>query len=305
MSNISVLKTGQFTGHKDCIYTVERSSKDYIFYSGAGDGLVAMWDITQGEDGQLIAKLKNSIYALHYFDLMDLLIIGQNFNGIHLVDPAAKKEVGSLQLNDKAIFDIKTYQHIAFVATGDGTVFVIDLEKLVILDKIKLSDKSARCLAINLKTKELAVGYSDFKIRLFDLENFQLKKTIEAHKNSVFTIKFSPNYRYLISGSRDAHLKTWDVNGDYKLADDIVAHMYAINNIEFSPDDKYFVTCSMDKSIKVWDAEAMKLLKVIDKSRHAGHGTSINKLLWLPFDNTLVAASDDKSISVWDINIKL
>jgi WD40 repeat protein len=57
----------------------------------------------------------------------------------------------------------------------------------------------------------------------------------------------------------------------------------------------------MDKSIKVWDAQAFRLLKVIDKARHAGHGTSVNKLLWTNFDDQLLSASDDRSISVWQI----
>ena len=57
----------------------------------------------------------------------------------------------------------------------------------------------------------------------------------------------------------------------------------------------------MDKSIKVWDAESEKLLKVIDKSRHAGHGTSVNKLLWSDYNDQLISASDDRQISVWDI----
>jgi WD40 repeat protein len=57
----------------------------------------------------------------------------------------------------------------------------------------------------------------------------------------------------------------------------------------------------MDKSIKVWDAEEYKLLKVIDKSRHAGHGTSVNKLLWTPFNDQLISASDDRTLSVWQI----
>jgi WD40 repeat protein len=71
----------------------------------------------------------------------------------------------------------------------------------------------------------------------------------------------------------------------------------------FSPDGKYFATASMDKSIKVWDTTAMKLLKVIDKARHAGHGTSVNKLLWTAFNNQLISTSDDRSISVWDIQV--
>jgi hypothetical protein len=43
------------------------------------------------------------------------------------------------------------------------------------------------------------------------------------------------------------------------------------------------------------------LLKVIDKSRHAGHGTSVNKLLWTPFNDQLISASDDRTLSVWQI----
>ena len=124
---------------------------------------------------------------------------------------------------------------------------------------------------------------------------------IEAHKISVFTVQYSPDQRYLISGSRDAHLKIWDPQHGYKLRESIVAHMFAINHLDFSPDGKHFVTCSMDKSIKVWDARTFQLLKVIDKARHAGHGTSINKVLWTDFNNLLLSASDDRSISIWDI----
>ena len=118
---------------------------------------------------------------------------------------------------------------------------------------------------------------------------------------SVFTLAYSPDFQLLLSAGRDAHLKSWDVNSAYSSFHDIVAHMYAINHIEYSPDGKHFVTCSMDKSIKVWDSHTFKLLKVIDKARHAGHGTSVNKLLWSDHDNLLLSASDDRAISIWNI----
>ena len=187
---------------------------------------------------------------------------------------------------------------------GNGEVVSIDLSVLRIKSSHQLSHKSARALALSPQTGELAVGFSDDQIRILGLDDFEAKFVLSGHNNSVFAINYSQDHRYLFSGSRDAHLKIWDRQNDYRLMDDIVAHMYAINHITFSPDYNYFVTCSMDKSIKVWDAKAFKLLKVIDKSRHAGHGTSVNKLLWSPFENYLLSASDDRSIAVWDINIK-
>jgi WD40 repeat protein len=60
----------------------------------------------------------------------------------------------------------------------------------------------------------------------------------------------------------------------------------------------------MDKSIKVWDAVSFKLLKVIDRARYAGHGTSINKLLWTPYQNQVVSCSDDRSLSVWKLHFE-
>lgn len=125
--------------------------------------------------------------------------------------------------------------------------------------------------------------------------------TINAHQNSIFTISFSPDGRYLLSGGRDARLNIWDCENQFQLFESIAAHMYAINNIQFSGSGRYFATCSMDKTIKIWDGQEFKLLKVIDRARHAGHATSVNKLLWKQ-ENTIISASDDKSISVWNIN---
>ncbi len=106
----------------------------------------------------------------------------------------------------------------------------------------------------------------------------------------------------MLSAGRCLTSKAWNVVQAYVLQEDIIAHMYAINHIDFSADMKYFVTCSMDKSIKVWDLQSFKLLKVIDKARHAGHGTSINKLLWSDFDSLIVSASDDRTLSIWDLS---
>jgi WD40 repeat protein len=57
----------------------------------------------------------------------------------------------------------------------------------------------------------------------------------------------------------------------------------------------------MDKSIKVWDAESYKLLKVIDKARYAGHGTSINKVAWSSYNQNIISISDDRKISIWNL----
>jgi WD40 repeat protein len=299
MSKIQVNRLHSLTGHRDSIYTLQPSSEKSKFFSAGGDGMVVLWDQANPEQGQLIAQLPSTIYAMH-FHTSDTLIVGQNHQGIHVLDWKNKKEIGSLQLTKAPIFDIQSAGKFIVVASGDGGVTVIDPTQMVIVTRNQASEKNARTIAINNATGDIAVGYSDYFIRVFD-SSLKLKQEWKAHDNSVFTLKYSPDQKFLISGSRDARLKLWDCQVNYVQAGQIVAHMYAINHLDFSPDGKHFVTCSMDKSIKVWDMETLTLLKVIDKARHAGHGTSVNKLLWTGFNDQLISASDDRTISLWQI----
>jgi WD40 repeat protein len=301
MVSPQVHKLHTLTGHRDCVYTLEQGNEPAQFFSGAGDGMVVAWDLNKPEEGERIAQLPNSVYALHHLKKNDYLVAGHNYEGIHLLDWKNKREVASLQLTTAAIFDIQSFQNDLLVATGEGMIVVVDMEKWTVKKKILASDKSARAIAINKARGEMAVAYSDHFIRVFALDDFKLICEFQAHENSVFALSYVPNSNFLISGSRDAKLKVWDASNQYAQVEEVAAHLYAINHISFSPDGQHFATASMDKSIKVWRTNEIKLLKVIDKARHTGHGTSVNKLLWTSFNDQLVSASDDRSISVWGI----
>ena len=301
MSKIQVIKSHTLTGHNDCIYALAEGSDPRFFYTGAGDGMVVEWDLDNPKDGKLIAKLPNSVYSLAVDKQRNYLVIGHNFEGIHLIDLQENKELWSIRLTDQAIFDIQVLGDEVFVGTGDGVLIVVDIPSKSIKKHIKLSSKSIRVMDIALGKRHLAIGFSDHSIKILDLANeYQPIGNLTGHANSVFALRYSPDEKILVSGARDAHLKFWSVD-PYALSEDIVAHMYAINYLSFKEDGSMLVTCSMDKSIKVWDTEERKLLKVIDKARNAGHGTSINKVVWSSYTQEVISVSDDRSISIWNI----
>ncbi|QNF31909.1 WD40 repeat domain-containing protein [Adhaeribacter swui] len=304
---IQVQKSASLTGHRDCVYTLERSGQEEVFFSAAGDGMIVAWDLRNPGNGELIAQVPSSVYALRYVPDKNWLLVGHNHNSLQVIDLFKKTVIATVPLPPLAIFDIAYSEanQLIYVALGDGGVGVISADGFILKKIVKLSDKSARSLALNEATQELAIGYSDHLIRILDVRSLALKLTISGHTNSVFTVAYSPDGQYLLSGSRDAHLKVWAVENAYEAHASIIAHMYAINHITYSPGGQFFATGSMDKSIKVWDAETFRLLKVIDKVRHAGHGTSVNKLYWSGYCNQLVSGSDDRTISVWDLNFSL
>ncbi len=300
--SINVQKLFSLDGHQDGVYDLEPGKEAKIVYSAGGDGMVVEWDLNDPEKGNLIAKMKNSVYSIHYRSQENKLIVGQNFEGIHIIDVDEKKEIGTLKISDSQIFDIQSIGNLIFIGSGDGTLYIVDLPTLTFINKIKLADKSIRSIAINKQLGELALGMSDNTIRILDLDGYKQKYSIQAHKLSVFSVTYNPLNNHLISVSRDAQIKSWNSIDHYILEQSVAAHMFAINSISFSPDCKYFVTGSMDKSIKVWELNTFKLLKVIDKSRHAGHATSVNKVLWTDYNNQVLSCSDDKKISIWDLS---
>jgi WD40 repeat protein len=300
MSSVTVNKVKTLSGHRDSVYALEVVPDAMTFFSGSGDGMVVRWELGSDE-GEAIAQLGASVYALRFDPASRFLLAGHNFEGLHVLDWQARKEVGSLKLTSAAIFDIALTGTHVLVAAGDGVVSVVDLEAMRVVKQLTHSSQSARCMAIRPGSKEVAIGYSDNHIRVFSLEDYQLLQAYPAHLNSVFSLRFTPDGQWLLSGSRDARLKAWKATDGYSLHQEVAAHLFAINDICFSPDSKHFVTCSMDKSVKVWRTEDLTLLKVIDKARHAGHGTSVNKVIWSPITHQVLSASDDRTISVWDV----
>jgi WD40 repeat protein len=252
-------------------------------------------------DGFLLARLPHSVYALEVDPKRNFLIVGHNYEGIHVIDLEEKMESWSLKLSSAAIFDLKIFGDELFVATGDGVLIVVDMQMRAVKRQVKLSSKSIRVLAIAPEKKHLAIGFSDHSIQVLDLAADAVPITrLESHSNSVFALGYSPDEKILVSGARDACLKFWNTD-HYLLEENVVAHLYAINYLSFREDGKFLVTCSMDKSLKIWEMTTYNLVKVIDKARNAGHGTSINKVFWSTYSGVIVSVSDDRTIAIWQI----
>ena len=304
---VTVHKIHQFTGHKSSIYALVYLQATNTLVSAGTDGYVVSWHIPttptfQESIGKVIAKIDGSIYALHAIVEKNYLIIGHNTDGIHGIDLTTNQEIFSVGFTKSAIFDITHLGNDLLIACGDGNVISIDLETVALKNVLSFSSHHARCMAVCPQRNEIAIGYSDNHIRIFDSRTYLQKYDFEAHANSIFTLTYSPTGQYLLSGSRDAHLKIWQPEIMYTLQQDIVAHLFTINHILYNPNGDFFATCSKDKSIKLWRSVDFTLLKVIDKGRHAGHGTSINKLVWLD-SMTLASCSDDTTIVIWQIEL--
>jgi WD40 repeat protein len=303
---IDIKKTTQLTGHQGSVYTLTDSRAPQYFLSGAGDGWVVEWDLAKPEVGKLLAKIETNIFALLFIKEKNLIVAGNRDGGIHFIDlndPAQNKNVAH---HNKGVFSTQLIDNQLITLGGEGSITRWSLDEKRTLESLQLSSKSLRSMDFSTSRNEFAVGASDGNIYILD-KNFDLKKIIKAHKNSVFTVKYAPDGQYLLSGGRDAMLNMWDVASDFKNISSLPAHLYTLNDIAFHPTNPtLFATASRDKTIKIWhfnpqNTEGPTLLKVLDTIRYGSHINSVNSLLWSSYNNYLLSASDDRSIIVWEI----
>ena len=73
---------------------------------------------------------------------------------------------------------------------------------------------------------------------------------MQGHGDSVFSVAFSADGKYLASGSEDKIVKLWII--DNLKATTLYAHSDYVSSVAFSPDGKFLVSGSGAKAVKVW-----------------------------------------------------
>jgi WD40 repeat protein len=116
---------------------------------------------------------------------------------------------------------------------------------------------------------------------------------LEGHQKSTLPVAFSPDEKYLVSGSLDRTVKVWNAKTG-ELMKTLERHTGNIYDIAFHPGGKYFATCSRDMTIRLWDFESGEVVMT-----YVGHDKAVLDIEFSPDGNHLFSASFDGSIRLW------
>eukprot|EP01138_Halocafeteria_seosinensis_P006783 gb/GECG01006936.1/.p1 GENE.gb/GECG01006936.1/~~gb/GECG01006936.1/.p1 ORF type:complete len:335 (+),score=24.45 gb/GECG01006936.1/:1-1005(+) len=125
--------------------------------------------------------------------------------------------------------------------------------------------------------------------------NMNPNEAIEAHKDAVRDLSFSPTDSKFCSCSDDGSVKVWDfwhVKQDIELT----GHGWDVKCVDWHPTSSLIASGSKDSRIKFWDPRAGKDLKTI-----SSHKRPISKVQWNPNGFWLLTASQDHTMKLFDI----
>ena len=143
--------------------------------------------------------------------------------------------------------------------------------------------------------RQLAVGYEDGVVRLFDLNSGECLVTFSGHKSAVTCLAFDTDGMRLVSGAKDTNIIVWDTvseAGLYRLS----GHKGPITKCCFLEQQNILISSSLDTLVKFWDLDTQHCFKTL-----VGHRSEVWDMVVMKNDRYLVTGCGDSELRVWKL----
>lgn len=280
------------------------------------------------EENQILVSGENGVYLYDLNKNKKLRdITKQNYeaalspDGKTIAVQLKKYEIGIVNAQDgrqeqpyKVASSIKKFAFspdgkIAAAAFSDSTVGVygVSEKSTMILGESRPEDLAAWSVAFAPGTDKIAVGYDATRvseketapkvaqIKIFETATGAKLKTIDAHKDIIYTVAFSPDGALLLSTSQDRSAKIWNAQSG-TLIHILEQGEKPIDAGGFSRHGKLVLTASRGGFLSIFDAASGTFIHGLSL------GSELNAAAFSPSGTKIAVGMNDGTLKILSLN---
>ncbi len=181
-------------------------------------------------------------------------------------------------------------------SSDDGHVRVWDLASGVCTKNFNYNSRRISHIALSPDNSMIAIDdYNN--IKLIDIDG-NIIGCLEGHRDWIYSIDFSYDGNFLVSGSKDNKVKIWNILSKQCIST-LEGHTGTVHAVKFISESNDFASGSFDKSLRFWNMESVESAAIFQ-----GNSTWIRSVFSYSQSSLIASGDDNGDIKIWDKNQK-
>jgi len=308
----SIVEIVRWSGHTDRVTSIAFSPDDMLLASASLDKTVKLWDVAAGQVLRTLSGHTGGVKKVVFSPDSKILVSVSGDNSIKLWDVASGQELRTLRANHPD--DINSYGVLDIAFSADGRImaslaetvssstnnffFYVDLWDVASGAQFRTwSDDWIYGLAFSPDGKMLALGIGK-NVILSDVSSGLEIRTFNGHTDFVHNIVFSQDGKTLISGSKDATVKIWEVASGQEIRSLDNSEGWGVLSMALSLNGKLLASAYDDGTVRLWDVAGGREIRAL---RGNGYTDPVWSVAFSPDANIFASAWGDGSIRLWGV----
>jgi hypothetical protein len=152
------------------------------------------------------------------------------------------------------------------------------------------------CVCFDSTEQNVVSGARNGSIKVFDLNEGKLARTLTGHQVSVTSMQYHPYGEFLITGSADCTMKFWDLRSK-SCVETYTGHKKEVTCVRFSPDGKWVSSAAKDGLVNFFDLIATKHINTIRTAP-----AFINTFEFNPLELAVIGSSSARYVRAWNLD---